>query len=108
MVDGSSDDVTLSSSDVTFLGFSLSDCVVETDREAAKYVRRVNRTALELAIHNHFGAEIGGFWLMEEQMAQLRKLPEYYSPEEAPFVSRAVEAYLGAQLQEFYSAKKKQ
>ncbi|HLN96950.1 MAG TPA: hypothetical protein VK208_00550, partial [Pyrinomonadaceae bacterium] len=65
---------------------------------AAKYLRAVHRTALELAIHNRFGIEIGGFWLMPEQLAQLRKLPECYPQPEAPFVERAVEAYLAAQL----------
>ena len=107
MLDRPANDVTSPSSDVVFVGFSLSDCVVETDRESAKYLRRVNRTALELAIHNHFGAEIGGFWLMEEQIAQLRTLPAYYTPEESSFVARAVEDYLKAQLQEFYSGKEK-
>ena len=90
-------------SDVIFLGFALSDCTVELDPRTAKYLRPVNRTALELAIHNQFGSEIGGFWLMHEQIAQLRNLPAYYSPNEAPFVARAVEAYLQAQLPEFYS-----
>jgi hypothetical protein len=103
MVDRFADHITATDSDVTFFGFSLSDCVVHADRETAKYLRPVNRTALELAIHNRFGAEIGGFWLMADQIAQLRRLPEYYSPKEAPFVARAVEAYLSAQLQEFYS-----
>lgn len=90
-------------SDVTFLGFALSDCTVELDPQAAKYLSPVNRTALELATHNQFGSEIGGFWLMQDQIAQLRNLPAYYSPKEAPFVAHAVEAYLRAQLPEFYS-----
>ena len=85
-------------SDVTFLGFALSDCVVEIDQQAARYLRAVHRTALELAIPNRFGIELGGFWLMPEQLAQLRKLPECYSQLEAPFVARAIEAYLEAQL----------
>ena len=106
MVDRFLDHITATDSDVVFIGFSLSDCVVRADPEAAKYLRPVNRTALELAIHNRFGAEIGGFWLMTDQIAQLRRLPEYYSPKEAPFVARAVEAYLSAQLQEFYSRPK--
>lgn len=89
-------------SDVTFLGFALSDCTVELDLQAAKYLRPVNRTALELATHNQFGSEIGGFWLMHDQIAKLRNLPAYYPLNEAPFVARAVEAYLQAQLQEFY------
>ncbi len=107
MVDRSVDDITASSSEVVFLGFSLSDCVVKADPEAAPYLRPVNRTALELAIYNRFGEEIGGFWLMEDQIAQLRRLPEYYAPQEAPFVARAVEAYLRAQLQEFYPGIKR-
>jgi hypothetical protein len=90
-------------SDVAFLGFALSDCTVELDPQSAKYLRPVNRTALELATHNRFGSEIGGFWLMHDQIAQLRNLPAYYRSNEAPFVARAVEAYLQAQLREFYS-----
>ncbi len=91
-------DIASAESDVIFLGFALSDCVVELDKEAAKYLRAVHRTALELAIPNRFGIEVGGFWLMPEQLAQLRKLPECYSPLEAPFVERAIQAYLAAQL----------
>jgi hypothetical protein len=52
---------------------------------------------LELATPNCFGAEIGGFWLMQEQLVQLRKLPDFYSRPEAAFVTNAVEAYLMAQ-----------
>jgi hypothetical protein len=85
-------------SDVTFLGFALSDCVVEIDQQAARYLRAVHRTALELAIPNRFGIEVGGFWLMPEQLEQLRILPECYSLLEAPLVARAIEAYLAAQL----------
>lgn len=85
-------------SDVTFLGFALSDCVVEIDKQAARYLRAVHRTALELAIPNRFGIEIGGFWLMPEQLAQLRKLPECYPANESEMVERAVEVYLAAQL----------
>ena len=91
-------------SDVAFLGFALSDCTVELDPQSAKYLRPVNRTALELATHNRFGSEIGGFWLLHDQIAQLRDLPAYYPANEAPFVARAVEAYLRAQLQQFYSS----
>ncbi|MEP6743616.1 MAG: hypothetical protein ABJB61_14045 [bacterium] len=91
-------DTSSSESDVSFLGFALSDCVVEVDKQAARYLRAVHRTALELAVPNRFGIEIGGFWLMPEQLAQLRKLPECYSQVEAPFVARAIEAYLTAQL----------
>jgi hypothetical protein len=91
-------DFSSSESDVIFLGFALSDCVVEIDKKAAKYLRAVHRTALELAIPNRFGIEFGGFWLMLEQLEQLRKLPKCYSLLEAPFVERAIEAYLAAQL----------
>ena len=91
-------DISSSESDVIFLGFALSDCVVEIDRQAARYLRAVHRTALELAIPNRFGIEVAGFWLMPEQLAQLRKLPDCYSQLEAPLVERAIEAYLAAQL----------
>ena len=89
-------------SDLAFLGFALSDCTVELDPQSAKYLRPVNRTALELATHNRFGSDIGGFWLMHHQIAQLRNLPSYYPGTEAPLVARAVEAYLRAQLHDFY------
>ena len=85
-----------------FAGFALGDCEVQADPQTEKYLRRVIRTALELAVYNRFGAEMGGFWLMADQIAQLRKLPDYYSPTEAPLVARAVELYLQAQLREFY------
>jgi hypothetical protein len=88
-------------SDVEFLGFSLGDCTVDIDGASAKYLRVVHGTALELAVHNQFGAEIGGFWLLQSQIHQLRRLPEYYSPDEAPLVEFAVEAYLAAQIREF-------
>ena len=60
-------------SDVAFLGFALSDCIVELDPQSAKYLRPVNRTALELATHNRFGSEIGGFWLLHDQIAQVEQ-----------------------------------
>jgi hypothetical protein len=85
---------------VSLLGFALSDCTIEAEEGVAKYLRAVHRTALELATPNRFGVDIGGFWLMPEQIEQLRKLPEYYSSEEASLVGRAVEAYLRAQLQD--------
>ena len=88
-----------------FAGFALNDCLVQADPQTEKYLRRVIRTALELAVYNRFGADVGGFWLMTSQIAQLRKLPEYYSPAEAPLVANAVEVYLRAQLQEFYVEK---
>jgi hypothetical protein len=87
-----------------FAGFALADCLIQTDPQTEKYLRRVIRTAFELAVYNRFGAEIGGFWLMTEQIEQLRKLPEYYSPNEAVFVANAVEIYLYAQLNGCYEA----
>jgi len=87
-------------SEVEFLGFALSDCTVNLDEATAKYLRVVHGTALELAVHNQFGAEIGGFWLLLPQINQLRRLAEYYSPAEAPLVEFAIEAYLAAQIRE--------
>lgn len=91
-------EISASESEVIFLGFALSDCMVEIDKQAARYLRAVHRTALELAIPNRFGIEFGGFWLMPEQLEELRKLPQCYSLLEAPFVERAIEAYLNAQI----------
>ena len=88
-------------SEVEFLGFALSDCTVTLNNAAAKYLRVVHRTALELAVQNQFGAEVGGFWLLADQIEQLRKLPLYYSADEALFVRKAVEAYLAAQMENF-------
>jgi hypothetical protein len=88
-------------SEIEFLGFALGDCTVDLDQTSSKYLRVVHGTALELAIHNQFGAEYGGFWLLSPQITQLRRLPEYYSPEEAPLVEFAIEAYLAAQIREF-------
>jgi hypothetical protein len=90
--------------ETVFTGFALTDCVIQADPQTEKYLRRVTAAALELAVYNRFGAEIGGFWLMSEQIEQLRKLSEYYSPDEAVHVARAVEVYLQAQLQELYEA----
>ena len=87
-----------------FAGFALSECLIQADPQIEKYLQRVIRTALELSVYNRFGSEVGGFWLMTEQIAQLRRLPDYYSPEEAPIVASAVEVYLRAQLQGFYIA----
>ncbi len=86
-------------SDVSFVGFALHECTIETDFASARYIRAVHRTALELAIQNRFGCEIGGFWLLPDQIAQLRRLPDFYPPNEAPQVARAVEAFLRSQLQ---------
>ena len=69
-------------SEVEFLGFALGDCTVNLVPASAKYLRVVHGTALELAIHNQFGADFGGFWLLSPQITQLRRLPEYYSPDE--------------------------
>lgn len=90
-------------SDVSFLGFALSDCLVEVEDHLTKYLRVVHRTALELATQNCFGADVGGFWLLPEQIEQPRKLSHYYPAGEAPLVARTIEAYLQAQLQDFYS-----
>ena len=87
--------------EVEFLGFALGDCTLDLAPASAKYLRVVHGTALELAVHNQFGAEFGGFWLLSPQITQLRRLPEYYSPDEAPFVEFAIEAYLAAQIREF-------
>ena len=84
----------LKQSGLEFVGFALSDCTVEVDQAAAKYLRVVHRTALELAIQNNFGAEVGGYWLLIDQIEQLRKLPSYYSGDEAILVRNAIEAYL--------------
>lgn len=89
-------------SEVEFLGFALSDCTVRLTDGAVKYLRVVHRTALELAVQNQFGAEVGGFWLLADQIEQLRQLPLYYSTDEQPFVRKAVEAYLAAQMENFY------
>lgn len=96
-------DTSSAESEVIFLGFALSDCVVEIDKQAARYLRAVHRTALELAIPNRFGIEVGGFWLMPEQLAQLRKLPECYPANESSSVRRAVNAYVLAQSQELHT-----
>ena len=81
-----------------FLGFALSDCTVSVDQASAKYLRLVHRTALELALQNRFGADVGGYWLLVDQIEQLRKLPLYYSTQEATLVRNAIEAYLAAQI----------
>ena len=86
-------------SELEFLGFALGDCTVKLGDKEAKYLRLVHRTALELAVQNHFGAEVGGFWLMADQIEQLRKLSSYYSTEEAVLVRKTIEAYLTAQME---------
>ena len=92
-----------SEKEVELVGFALGNCLVEISPRLEKYLRIVHRTALELAVQNQFGVEVGGFWLMSDQIAQLRRLSEYYTGEEATDVSLAVEAYLSAQLKEIHS-----
>jgi hypothetical protein len=87
--------------EIEFVGFALGDCTIDLEPASAKYLRVVHGTALELAVHNQFGAEFGGFWLLSPQISQLRRLPEYYSPDEAPRVEFAIEAYLAAQIRDF-------
>ena len=89
-------------SDVKLCAFALADCVVHIESQSAKYLRAVHRTALELAVPNLFGVEIGGFWLKPDQIDQLRKLPDCYPANEIDFVRQAVEAYLAAQTKELY------
>ena len=83
--------------DVKFCAFALSDCVVHVPPQSAKYLRAVHRTALELAVPNLFGLEIGGYWLTPDQIDQLRKLPECYPANEVDLVRNAVETFLLAQ-----------
>ena len=89
------------SSEVSFVGFELAECVIHLEPTAAKYLRAVHRTALELAIPNRFGIEAGGFWLTNDQIAELRKLPDHYPPSEAMIVAETIEMYLEAQLRDF-------
>ena len=93
-------DLTSNASDVMLCAFALADCVVQVDSQIAKYLRAVHRTALELAVPNLFGSELGGFWLKPDQINQLRKLADCYPTDEIRFVRRAVEAYLLAQTEE--------
>ena len=86
--------------DVELCAFALTDCIVHLESHSAKYLRAVHRTALELAVPNLFGPEIGGFWLKPDQIAQLRQLPDCYPANEISFVRKAVEAYLLAQTDE--------
>jgi len=83
--------------DVRFCAFALSDCVVHLPLHSAKYLRAVHRTALELAVPNLFGFEIGGYWLTPDQINPLRKLPECYPANEIDSVRDAIEAFLLAQ-----------
>ena len=92
-------DLTSNASDVILCAFALSDCIVHVDSQVAKYLRAVHRTALELAVPNLFGLEIGGYWLTSAQIDQLRKLPDCYPANEINFVRRAVDSYLLAQTE---------
>jgi len=92
-------DVQNNLSNVKLCAFALTDCIVHIESQSAKYLRAVHRTALELAVPNLFGSELGGFWLKPDQINQLRKLPDCYPANEIDFVRRAVEAYLLAQIE---------
>jgi hypothetical protein len=87
-------------SDLKLCAFALTDCTVHIETQSARYLRAVHRTALELAVPNLFGSEIGGFWLKPDQIDQLRKLPDCYPANEIDLVRRAVETYLLAQTEE--------
>lgn len=95
-------------SDVSLCAFALTDCVVRVESQSAKYLRAVHRTALELAVPNLFGFEVGGFWLTPVQLDQLRMLPECYPASEINLARRAVEAYLYAQTHELQRLDVKQ
>ena len=87
----------IGASDLQLCAFALTDCTIDIEWQSAKYLRAVHRTALELAVPNLYGAEIGGFWLKADQIEQLKRLPDCYPANESEFVTRAVEAYLSAQ-----------
>ena len=93
-------DVQNNISNVRLCAFALTDCIVHIESRSAKYLRAVHRTALELAVPNLFGSELGGFWLKPDQIDQLRKLPDCYPANEIDFVRNAVETYLAAQIAE--------
>jgi hypothetical protein len=86
--------------DVSLCAFALTDCIVEIESRSARYLRAVHRTALELAVPNLFGPQIGGYWLTTVQLEQLRMLPECYPASESKFVRHAMESYLCAQTDE--------
>lgn len=102
-LDPKDDEFTNLEPEVSLIGFALTDCEVMLDAVSVKYLRAVHRTALELAVPNRFGLEAGGFWLTNDQIEQLRRLPEYYPPGEADAVAQTIETYLKAQLRDFYS-----
>lgn len=87
--------------EVSFIGFELSDCVLNLDPERIKYLRAIHRTALELAIPNRFGIEAGGFWLTTDQIEELRGFSDHYPPSEAETVADVIEIYLAAQCDLF-------
>lgn len=89
-------------SEVKLCAFALTDCTVHIESRIAKYLRAVHRTALELAVPNLFGPELGGYWLQPNHIEQLRRLPDCYPVEEIDLVRAAVEAYLLAQTEEMY------
>jgi hypothetical protein len=93
-------------SDVRLCAFALTDCIVQIEVPSARYLRAVHRTALELAVPNLYGSEIGGFWLKPDQIEQLRRLPDCYPANEIEFVRLSVEAYLLPQTEELYGATK--
>ena len=84
--------------------FALTDCTIRIESGSAKYLRAVHRTALELAVPNLYGSEIGGFWFKSDQVEQLRRLPDCYPATEIEFVKLAVEAYLLAQTENLYAS----
>jgi len=84
-------------SELNLCAFALGDCTIHIESQSAKYLRAVHRTAVELAVPNLFGVEIGGFWLKADQINQLRSLPDCYPANEIEFVRRAIDAYLLAQ-----------
>jgi hypothetical protein len=83
--------------------FALADCTILIESQSAKYLRAVHRTALDLAVPNLFGSELGGFWLKSDQVEQLKKLPDCYPTNEIELVRLAVETYLLAQTEELYA-----
>jgi hypothetical protein len=87
-------------SNVKLCAFALTDCTVHIESRIAKYLRAVHRTALELAVPNLFGPELGGYWLRPDHVDQLRRLPDCYPVDEIDLVKDAVEAYLLAQTEE--------
>ena len=74
---------------VLLCAFALTDCTIQLESHSAKYLRAVHRTALELAVPNLYGAELGGFWLKPDQVEQLKTLPDCYPANEVEFVRLA-------------------